>query len=100
MLQFIKDGQLTNFDGILYMFDLSDPQSLNNLEQLHYEIKNKYEEDFISILAGNKSDLISPRSVKSIDNQSNSKNIQSQTDYQADAFAKKNKMLYLKISAK
>jgi hypothetical protein len=43
MLQFIKDGQLKNFDGLLYTFDLVDAQSLNNLEQLHYEIKKKYE---------------------------------------------------------
>jgi hypothetical protein len=36
MLQYISEGQLKNFDGILYVFDLNDPQSLTNLEQFQF----------------------------------------------------------------
>jgi ribosome biogenesis GTPase A len=58
MLQFIKEKRLAQFDGILYIFDLTDPKSMIDLEQLHYEIKQNYKEEFSCLLVGNKADLL------------------------------------------
>lgn len=61
MLEFIEQGQFVSMDGFLQIFDLTDKQSLHQLEQLHYQIKKSYQKNgksFCSLLSGNKYDLI------------------------------------------
>lgn len=57
MLQFIQEGKLKNFDGIFYVYDLTDANSVIQLEQLYSEVKRFAGDQFVSIIIGNKADL-------------------------------------------
>lgn len=60
MLQYIKDGRLKQFDGILYVYDLTNPHSVIQLEQLYEEVKRSDSGEFVSVIVGNKGDLLPP----------------------------------------
>lgn len=60
MLQYIQEGRLKHFDGILYVYDITNPHSVIQLEQLYEEIRRSDSGDFVSLIVGNKMDLTSP----------------------------------------
>ena len=55
MLQYIQEGRLKHFDGIFYVYDLGNPNSVLQLEQYYEEI-SKQQGNYISIVVGNKAD--------------------------------------------
>ena len=60
MLQYIQEGRLRHFDGILYIYDITNPHSVIQLEQLYEEVRRSDSGDFVSVIVGNKTDLTSP----------------------------------------
>lgn len=58
MLQYIQEGRLRHFDGILYVYDLTNPHSVIQLEQLYEEVRNSDHGGLVSIIVGNKADLL------------------------------------------
>jgi ribosome biogenesis GTPase A len=54
----MKKGNLDHIDGIIYVYDLSNPTSVINLQLLHSEIRSRGPSDFSSLIVGNKADLL------------------------------------------
>lgn len=58
MIQYIQDGRLRSFDGILYVYDLTNPHSAIQLDELYTLIRKLDSNGYVSLVAGNKADLI------------------------------------------
>jgi GTPase SAR1 family protein len=93
MLQYIQEGRLKHFDGILYVYDLTNPHSVIQLGQLYEEIRSSG--DFVSILVGNKADLLPP----SINEKA--KRLESnEAYYLATKFSERHRLIHQNVSAK
>jgi 50S ribosomal subunit-associated GTPase HflX len=95
MTQYIQEGRLRHFDGILYVYDLTNPHSVIQLEQLFEEVRNCDHGELVSIIVGNKADLIPP----SISAQP--KGLESnEAFYLAKKFSERHRLLHQSVSAK
>jgi GTPase SAR1 family protein len=95
MLQYIQEGRLKHFDGILYVYDLTNPHSVIQLEQFYEEVKRAESGDFVSVVVGNKADLIPasiserPRGLES-----------NEAFYLASKFGERHRLIHQNVSAK
>ncbi len=96
MLDLITQGHLIDFDAIMYIFDLTDAQSLKELENLHHVV-HKRVPIRAQLLLGNKLDLVEGEEPVS-QSQIFQKTYQ-ELNYLADKFSQRSNIRYLKISA-
>lgn len=94
MLQYIQEGRLRHFDGILYVYDVTNPHSVIQLEQLYEEVRNSDYGGLVSIIVGNKADLLSPSTTQSKGLEGN------EAYYLAKKFSERRKLLHQSVSAK
>lgn len=82
----IRRNAYAGAEGVIYVFDLTNPKTLLDLTNWQKELKKnlKKEKKSVSLLVGNKSDMIKERKV---------------TQEEIDEFSKKNQLKYYETSA-
>jgi len=65
--QMIRKHFYTGADGLLLIFDLTRPSTLNNIRNWYKDIKNYIKNDLPGFILGNKSDLIDLRKITDSD---------------------------------